>query len=346
MTERFAAVALACLLAAACADGPAGPSGSFDTRVEREDAAFAELRHRAGIRIPLVEGPPIPMARLLAESVAEELNVYNVPATTDMSAEGPFLLRGRTEVNTADPNVPFIVLIHWTLLDRDGNAVGTHIQGVEGSRWQWDYGDPRIIRTAGRNAAKAFATLIQGNDDILMPLELHRAGLIVAPVQGASGDGNAALTIAITEAMRGAGVAMTEDPRQAAYILNGRVTTAPPIAGRSRIRIDWTVATFDGTPIGRATQENEVPSRLLRGNWAEVAPRAAESAVEGIRVMLAPPRRSRRGRVVPPMPPSQEAPEAPGRAPAPDRKLPEAPDRGPPPPSDLPRIPGRAPPPE
>lgn len=345
MIDRFAVAAVACLSAVGCADSVPGQNESFDTRIEREDAAFSALRQRAGIRIPLVEGPPIPMARLLSESLAEELNVYQVPATTDMRAEGPFLLKGRTEVNTTDPTVPFIVLIHWTLLDRDGNAVGTHIQGVEGSRWQWDYGDPRIIRTAGRNAAKAFATLIQGNDDILMPLELHRAGLIVAPVQGAPGDGNAALTIAIAEAMRGAGVAMTEDPRQAAYILNGKVTTAPPISGRSRVRIDWSVATFDGTPIGRATQENEVPSRLLGGNWSDVAPRAAESAVEGIRVMLEPPRRSRRGRIVPPMPPVQEdVPIAPGRAPAPGREPP--PRDSEPPPAKLPQIPGRAPPPE
>ena len=197
MNKHFVALAFACLLAAGCADDAAGPAATLDPHIQREDLAFAELRQQAGIRISLVEGPLIPMARLLSESLADELNIFNVPATTDMSAEGPYVLQGRTEVNNTDPNVPFIVLIHWTLLDRDGNAVGTHVQGVEGSRWQWDYGDPHIIRTAGRNAAKTFATLIQGNDDILMPLELHRAGLIVAPVQGAPGDGNAALTIAI-----------------------------------------------------------------------------------------------------------------------------------------------------
>ena len=187
MTGRLAALIVAGLLIAGCADGAVEPAGTLDPRIQREDLAFAELRQRAGIRIPLVEGPPIPMARLLAESLADELNIFNVPATTDMGAEGPYVLRGRTEVNNTDPNVPFIALIHWTLIDREGNAIGTHIQGVEGSRWQWDYGDPRIIRTAGRNAAKAFATLIQGNDDILMPLEPRRAGLIVAPVQGRLG---------------------------------------------------------------------------------------------------------------------------------------------------------------
>jgi hypothetical protein len=116
------------------------------------------------------------------------------------------------------------------------------------------------------------------------------------------------------------------------------VTTAPPIAGRSRVRIDWSVAAFDGTAIGKATQENEMPARRLGGNWSEVAPKAAESAVEGIRVMLEPPRRSRRGRAIPPMPPTQEdVPSTPGRAPAPGKE---------PPTTKLPQLPGRALPPE
>ncbi len=314
MGVRIAAVLFFGLTVLGCADRP----DPFRTVIRVEADSRAEARRRIGVRVDLVDGPPLPMARLLSQSVADELNRYDVPASTDMNAVGPYVLKGRTVPNLTDPKIPFIVLIHWSLIDRAGKAVGTHVQGVEGSRWQWEYGDPRIIRTAGKKAAKAFATMIHGNDDIVMPLEMHRAGIVVAQVEGAPGAGNEALTKAIIAALRDAELAITEDPRQAAFVLRGTVSVDPPTEGRQKVRIDWTVATFDGTRVGRATQENLVPEASLAGDWEAMAPLAAASAVEGIRVVLQSPAKGPRGRPVPPMPPPEKLPQVPGRAPPPE----------------------------
>ena len=196
--------------------------------------------------------------------------------------------------------------------------MGTHIQGVEGSWWQWEYGDPRIIRTAGKKAAKAFSTLLHGDDDSMMPLEMHRAGIVVTPVEGAPGGGNEALTRAVVAALQKAGIAVTEDPRQAAFVLRGTVAVADAAGGLKSVRIEWTVTTFDGTRLGRASQENALAADTVDGDWAQVARLVAGAAVEGIRMMLEGKRQSRRGRAIPPpRPPRQPLPRVPGRAPPP-----------------------------
>jgi hypothetical protein len=150
-----------------------------------------------------------------------------------------------------------------------------------------------------------------------MPLEMHRTGIVVAPVEGAPGGGNDALTTAISVVLKAAGVAVTEDPRQAAFVLRGLVAVGEPAEGRQKVRIDWSVSTFDGSRVGRATQKNMVGAEVLAGDWIDIAPSVAESAVEGIRVMLEGKRKSRRGRAVPPLPPREALSQVPGRAPPP-----------------------------
>ena len=293
-------LAMALLILAACAADPdAGEDGGGQ-----------------GVRVDPIEGPSVPMARLLAESVTAGLQAFKVPATIAWPSTSRFVLKGRAEVNRTAPGVPFILLIHWTLSNRSGQTVSSFTQGIRGTWVQWEYGDPKIIRRVGWGAAKSVAAIL-GDEGAPGPGPL-KTGLLVRPVQGAGGE---ALTRAIEDALRAADVSITEDTRQAALVLEGRVAAAAPLGGRRAITIVWTVSTTDGNRVGRATQENTVPDGGLAS--ADEAEKVALAAVEGITAILAevggaPTARSGSATPGPALSPSTPAlPRFPGRAPPP-----------------------------
>ncbi len=288
------------LILAACAGEPeAGPDGGG-----------------RGVRVDPMDGPSVPMARLLAESVTDGLQALKVPATIAWPSTSRFVLKGRAEANRTDPRVPYIVFIHWALSDRSGRAVSSFTQGVRGTWVQWEYGDPKVIRQVGVGAAKSVAAIL-GDEGAPGPGPL-KTGLLVRPVQGAGAE---SLTRAIREALRAADVSITEDTRQAALVLDGRVAASAPVGGRQTVTIVWTVFTTDGDQVGRATQENTVPDGSL-ASAAETG-KVARAAVDGIMAILAeiggaPTARSGRASAGPTFTPSTPAlPHVSGRAPPP-----------------------------
>lgn len=113
------------------------------------------------VRVTPVDGPAVPMARLLAQSVADGLNALHVAASAKVPGLSRYVLKGRAEANRGALKVPYVMVIHWTLFDAAGEPVALHTQGVPGSRWQWDYGDPRVIDAVGAGAARPIAALVR-----------------------------------------------------------------------------------------------------------------------------------------------------------------------------------------
>ena len=271
-----------------------------------------------GIRVAPVEGPTVPMARLLARSVADELKELHVPATAIAESASRYVLHGRTETNEGNAQLPYILIIHWTLFDQTGEIAGTHTQGVEGTWWQWEYGDPRIIRAVGKSAAKPIAAMVTGEgDEPFLPTAPVGAALLVEPVQGAPGDGNRSLGRALRIALRTAGIILTDDREKADFVLLGTVDVGAAEGGRQRVRIVWAMDTADGRKVGTATQENMVPAHSLDGGWGRVAVLAAAAALEGIEQMLEPARASSPRKYLPLTPPGRQLKQIPGRAPPP-----------------------------
>jgi len=127
------------LVLAACAPGP-------------------EASPPRSVLVRTVAGPALPMGRLLARSVSDALGRLNIPAAT--TGDAGYVLEGRTEVNFRAPGSPFIVFIHWTVLGPGGKAIGTHTLGVRGTWFQWENGDPRIIRAVGRRTAEGISGIL------------------------------------------------------------------------------------------------------------------------------------------------------------------------------------------
>ncbi len=234
--------------------------------------------------VPL-SGVPVPMARRVAAAVAYHLGRIDIPATDGVATGARYRLTGTV---TDDAVAPEVAIVHWTLFDADGNAVGVHDQGISGSVAEWEGGDSNLIGQVAVDAATALARVIADAEVGIAPPPA--GSLAVEAVRGAPGDGNRALMQAIRRALVSNGMPVVEAGQPSAYRLMGDVDVAPPQAGRQAVRIVWRVVAVDGTQVGRAVgraaQENLVAAGSLDGAWGDAAIAISAAAVSGIADIL------------------------------------------------------------
>ena len=118
------------------------------------------------------------------------------------------------------------------------------------------------------------------------PVGWKRPAFLIKEVIGAPGDGNRALMRSMKSAMRKNDLTVTEDPRQASFVIKGKVEVGAPINGRQRARIVWAVNTVDGDEVGKAVQENAVKAGSLNGSWGRVADIVSIAAIVGIQELF------------------------------------------------------------
>ena len=310
-----------------------------------------------GFQVPVTiiveppDGPAIPLAKLIADSVAQELAGNGVVAISGAAAKSvppapnlkgkQYVLKGRAEPNLSDREIPFVTVIHWTLFDEKGEDIGNYSQGVEGNRLQWEYGDPVIIRAVGKGAATPILSMIREDADVIPAAAPIRTALLIMPVLGAPSNGNQMLTRAIDAAVKAAGYATTDDPAQAGYILQGLVDVAVPESGRQKVLIVWKVTTGDGRDVGQASQENTLPQESLSGPWDRVAVTVVAAVFGSIDQMLEGARKYRVEQTPSGLPADGTVQPAPSSVPIP----PVEPQNQPPQIAPLPQEPGRALPP-
>lgn len=140
---------------------------------------------------------------------------------------------------------------------------------------------------------------------------------LIKPVIGAPGNGNEALTAALKSALRDKDLTISEDPRQAGFIIQGNVDTGAPVNGRQYVRIIWRVNTVTGEEVGKAVQENTVVAGSLDGEWGHVAEAVSYAAVRGISDLFSDADAHLTSREPLPDFPDVQLPSVPGRAPPP-----------------------------
>lgn len=285
MRRRFLVPALALALAAltsACGPLPR----PFKPPPESASNPLVTEVALSGIWIQTIDGISLPMSKLLAESMAVGFGKYSIRTTTEARGNSRYRLKGVARINDGDPSLPYVVLIHWTLIDYDGRVIGAETQGVTATRRDWDYGSPKVILEVGDDGSEIIAAMIDKEEQDLKPVGPRLAGMWVNPVTNAPGDGDRSLTRAIKAAIRGAGIAVAGEKRYAEFVLDGRVRVDPPNDNLQRVEIVWTVRTPDGREIGRATQKNLIKAGTFAGPWGEAAQVVADAALEGIQGVL------------------------------------------------------------
>ncbi len=277
MATRFLVLA-ALFVLAACGAVPR----PFHAPADAPPNALAAPDASVDIRVEAVEGTSQPLARLLARSVAEELAALQLTAVAREKGSSRYTMSGQARTPEGDGPETHAVVIEWSLRESGGDIVAIHSQGVEATREQWDFGDPRVVRQTGRDAAAAIVRLLEG--EVTPPVSaapLVRR-ILVVPIHGAPGDGNDSLALAVKQALRRSALIVTEDVASASYRLEGAVAVGPAHEGRQPVEVIWIVSHADGTEIGTVRQGNTVVAGSLDGSWGPMAAVIGAAAVEGI----------------------------------------------------------------
>ena len=135
-----------------------------------------------GVVIQPPEGPPGPMASLLAQSVAAALvrrgyaaRAGEAGATRRVRAD--FLVSGTAEALEAY-HAPTVAALHWVLYDNVGKEIAYLTQGVRGSVDSWTYGSPAMLRVIGEEAAADFSVFL--GQPHITPAEVELPGVPTA----------------------------------------------------------------------------------------------------------------------------------------------------------------------
>ncbi len=297
----------------------------------RWDVYYSNLENApAEIRVMEPLGTSRPMGKLLASSVAEHLERAGVKSSTepikvdvskinankiDESKNNIFILSGTAEVGVDDPSLRYAVFIRWILSDTFGGVIATHSQGVVGSRRDWDVGDPRLLRSVGVGIAKPMAAMAMAEiKPAKPPADPLTRGVLMAGIVGIPPKDGKILSKSMSKELLIQDILVTEDPRQATYVLGGLVEMVPTTPGLEMARIIWRVAEIDGPELGSAVQEKEVAKGSLNGRWAEVASPISKAAAKGIARIMADFSKSPIPEKPVGSPPQVVLPKVPGRA--------------------------------
>ena len=154
MATRFLLLGAVVVLAA-CGAVPR----PFHLPADAPPNALAAPGASVDIRVEAIAGTPRPLARLLARSVAEGLAALHLTAVARATGLSRYTLSGQAQAG--DGLETHAVVIEWSLRESGGDIVAIHTQGVEATREQWDFGDPRVVRRTGRDAAAAIVNLLE-----------------------------------------------------------------------------------------------------------------------------------------------------------------------------------------
>jgi hypothetical protein len=126
------------------------------------------------------------------------------------------------------------------------------------------------------------AAVKPGKSDRLEPKRRQISAVVVLPVVGAPGTGNADLTKAMRQTLSEAGWPVLTTPRENALTILGHVKLGPRQAKSQQVAVAWTVKTPDGKTLGTVKQANTVPTGSLEGGFGDNALFAAQAAASGI----------------------------------------------------------------
>jgi hypothetical protein len=300
-SAALAAFAVACL--AGCGGGPGGPSGG---------GIFSGATSLFGGSKKIAVAPIIGTTPQVAQELSDALVAAGKDRGLTLVPDGSkanYTLRGYL-VATNEGKGSKITYI-WDVNDAGGQRVarvsGEEVVAGRSGGDPWSSVDSAAIRSiAGKTAsqlaasmprgggggsASAVAAASEGTETASTPRPSaapmpKAAGVVVAPVSGAPGDGQRSLTTALKKRLYAGGVKLANGTSANVYMVKGSVKLADASGGKQSIRIDWLVLDPNGKKLGTVSQQNTIPKGSLNGPWGAIADAAAGAAATGIIKLL------------------------------------------------------------
>ena len=300
----LAAFALACL--SGCGGGPGGPSGG---------GFFSGATSLFGGSKKIAVAPIIGTTPQVAQDLTEALVAAGKERGLTLLPEGGkanYTLRGYL-VATSEGKGSKITYI-WDVNDAQGSRVarvsGEEVIAGRSGADPWAGVDSAAVRSiAGKTASQLAASMPRGRGGSASSVAAvsdgapastastasapsprvaspKAAGVVVAPVSGAPGDGQRSLTTALKKRLYAGGVKLANGPAVNVYMVKGSVKLADASGGKQSIRIDWQVLDPSGKKLGTVSQQNMIPRGSLNGPWGAIADAAAGAAAAGIIKLL------------------------------------------------------------
>ncbi len=282
-TVQFAIWVLAAVALTVAACAPV-PRAFAPGEVDSVGTAIVHGTFTNGIQVNPIEGTAPIMSKILARTTVDSFEPYGLPAGVAPFDASEYILHGRAH-HDKNPNAIPYVTIHWQLSNKDGLLLADLEQPVDATSGEWEFGTPEVIIRVAEDVAHRVAAILAG----IAPAQPEPApdkGIFVMPVEGAPGDGDFSLTRAIAEALKARGTRLTRYREQAKYVLTGLMEVSPSVQGRQGVRITWRLSRPDGKEVGKAEQDNTVPSGTFDTQWMPTARLIAAAAVDGIHEVI------------------------------------------------------------
>lgn len=312
---RFCELVILVAVAAGAAGCQAGPH-PFESDKSTLPPPDLLVPDSVGVQVLPVQGAP----GGFGETVAEALQGFDVPASTQSANRGSYRLLGAISARPLDAS-DLALSIDWVLEDAAGRSLARYRQSEEVPAALWQGGDRQLMREIAYLAAPAVASAIIGERPQLRPdttilallgpsaapppappgaapatrsraaPESGPAGpppdtggdlFHVAPIEGAPGDGGITLRQTLKHELRKRDVRVMGQPGERTFVIGGTVSLTPAGADQQRVKISWTLTTPGGKKVGSVDQENVVPKGSLDGKWGRVALAVSQGAALGL----------------------------------------------------------------
>lgn len=262
---------------------------------DRPSPDLLAVRDTVPVAVAPVEGEPARTAEDLAAAIAKALRQREIAASDRSTSPAGNTLRGTIEPVRGNGGKATLQ-VDWRLYDPGGKLIGERSERAEAAAGDWEKGEAAAIARLAEASADTLAGLMQ--DEPAKPAaakvaaaaaDSGRIKVLVHKIDGAPGDGGAALAKAIAAVLQRQEVDIVEDGKEKPdLILECEVAvTAPKGANKQHVKIVWRVRRPDGAEIGTVGQENDVPKGLLDGPWGDVAYSVALAAGDGLAQLVA-----------------------------------------------------------
>lgn len=311
--RSFVLLVLMTVPLAACGDLPR----PFEGAGREGDPSLLELRDTGTVRVETSDDLPEGASAHLARAMARALRNRDIPAYSDSTIGGSYILRPNIEASLIEKGAKLDVT--WVLMRPDGLAIDAVRAVGELSAEQWFADSPSGPEENNLALPKEFADKVraldgikedpmlgtydglvaQSADQIAFMITGDRSSFKAAPFMkialidfsGAPGDGNTALARSAGALLQSKGILVdNKDIDDHSVVLSATIEVRPIENGQKppldKVSIEWIIMEADGKELGRMAQNNVVPHGSLDQYWGAVASLAAQAAVETLEGIL------------------------------------------------------------